>query len=330
MIKIILTIILLTTASFASADYTVFELNPIPVNQPIGSVNDYQMVGFSDDGFFRYIEYNTDATVTQFDRITLPLCRSGGANGGEIYLEVRSTATSGPIVASSTLAVNSGNVWNTGCASTIINATTSTFVLNQNVQWLTGGTFWFTIKAVGTTGTFYLSFDVNNGSGAKFYGVGTPPTWLGQFYYTSMTGYALGIPPVVYSASSSNVSCGTFDVGCYISTAISFLFYPEDWTFDQLNDLQDQLASTTPFGYGYELVSTVNTALATGTSSFELTADLSDFGTVFQNATSVPIVSSEGIINFIGDDWDMIQNVLITGLYLMLLSYFWKRFFSTI
>jgi len=276
--------IFFTLFSFASADYEVFTVNEIPANQPIASVNDYQMVGFS-SGNVAVIEYITDAKVTQFDRLTLPFCRNGGSNGGTIYLEVRSTATSGPIVASSTLTVNSGNVWNTGCTSSIINATSSTFVLNQRVQWESGGTFYFLFRAVGTTGTYYLSFDVNNGSNGKYLGTSaSPPTWLGQNYYTSMTGYALGVPPVVYNASSSNVSCETFDFGCYFSQALNYAFYPDQATLDGFENLN--FASSSPFGYITDMDSalqTFMTALNATSSSFKITLDM----TTLDNTSSV-------------------------------------------
>jgi len=282
--------IFLSLFSYAYADYEVFDLNPVPTNQPIANVNEWQMVGFSSGPTF--IEYNTDATVTQFDRITIPFCRNGGANGGSIWLEVRSTATSGPIVASSTLTVNSNNVWNTGCTSAIINATTSTFVLNQNVQWLEGGTFYFIFRAIGTTGTFYLSFDVDDGNNGKYLGAGaTPPTWLGDYYWTSVQGYALGIPPVVYNASSSNVVCDTFDFGCYLSQSFAWAFYPDKEVIDQFKTLS--LASTTPFGYAYAIPTLWNTfmvANAATTSTFGLTIDFSTLtGAGFQYVTATSV-----------------------------------------
>jgi len=330
--RIILSMFLLLVGApfVVSADYTVFDLNPIPADTPVTDPN-YAMAGFS-NGTTWTIEYTADAMVTQFDRLTMPFCRSGGANGGVIDLEIRSSTTTGPIIASSTIDVNSGNVWNTGCSVGIINATTTTWVLNQNIQWLPGVTVYFVFHARGVTGTYYFShfLDATIGELPTFATTDTyfkPGT---DYYMTAGEAFALGIPPVVYNASSSNISCSTFDVGCYITTGLSLLFYPEDWTFEQLDELQAQLASTTPFGYGYELVETINMALNTATSSFALTADLSDFGPVFQNATSVPIVSSEGIIAFAGDDWDTVQTLLAGALYLILLSYFWFRFFNTI
>jgi len=330
-ILLAITLLVLTPLS-AFADYEVFDLNPIPSGALISQTTLYDMSGATGNGTRWIVEYLADATVTQFDRVTLPFCRNGGSNLGTVYLEIRSSTTTGPIVASSSLAINGGNIWNCTTPITLVNATTSTFVLNQNVQWVSGVQFYFIWRLISPdpVSNFYWSHlkAAAGGSNGISFGVGTSPT--SPTLYTSMQGFALGIPPVVYNASSSNISCSTFDVGCYITQGLSLLFYPEDWTFDQLNELQALLASTTPFGYGYELVDTINTSLAVASSSFELTADLSDFGSVFENATSVPIVSSEKLITFAGDDWDIVQGILAGGFYLLLLSYFWLRFFHTI
>lgn len=315
----------------ASADYTAFSVNAIPPGTSVASP-DYAMAGLSAGSGQWIVEYVGTGTVTQLDRVTMPFCRFGGSNGGVVDLEIRSSTTTGPIVASSSLAVNSGNVWSTGCNVSFVNGTTSTWVLNQTIQYLSGVTLYFIWTPRGTTGTFYFSHYLNAtiGEAPTFANTSTYFKPSTKYYMTSMTGYALGIPPVVYSASSSNVSCGTFDVGCYITTGLSFLFYPEDWTFEQLDTLQDQLASTSPFGYGYELVDTINNSLSVASSSFAITADLSEFAPQFEDATSVPIVSSEGIRAFAGDGWDLVQTLLAGGLILMLLSYFWFRFFHTI
>jgi len=317
---------LLLIPAYASADYSVFELNPIPPGASMATPLVYQMVGIGSGQSITF-NYSATGTVTQFDRVTVPVCRYLGANGGVIDLEVRTTATSGPIVASSSLTVNSGNVWSTGCTSSIVNATTSTWVLNQNVQWVNGVEIFFTFHYRGTTGSFYNSF-VMNGYDGETYIDGIPlAPYSGKTYNFSASGLSLGIPPVVYSASSSNIVCDTFDFGCYISTAFSTLFMPTSWTFDRLSAINHELASSSPFGYAYEVVDIVNTALSTTSSSFVLSADLSDFSPQFVSATSVPIVSSAGIRDFIGPSmWDIVQNVFELGLWLSLLSYFWIRF----
>jgi len=323
----IIIVAFLVIPGIALADYEVFDLNPVPANQPIANVNEWQMVGMPSGGLPTFVEYITDATVTQFDRVTLPLCRAGGANGGAIWLEVRSTATSGPIVASSTLTVNSGNVWSTGCTSSIINATTSTFVLNQNVQWLEGGTFYFVFRAVGTTGNFYLSFDVDDGDNGKFLGAGaSPPTWLGDFYWTSMQGLALGIPPVAYNASSSNVVCDTFDFGCYIGQAFSFLFIPSTETVKALTQIS--FASSSPFGEVIAIKEIWNEwSSATNTPESGITVDLTPFfGAVIAGSTTMTVLSASDTEAFLGaTTWDLLQLLWQTGIIIGFMWYCWFR-----
>jgi len=319
--KLIFSILLLLEIPFGAhaSAYVAFDLNPIPVNC---NFSDCDMLGTSPRMTIELIATSPGRSVRQ---IELPFCRSGGTSVGNITLEVRTTASTSPnVVASSTIAgstVSSSALCNNLPA---VNATTSIFQLNNALDYEVGTSLYFTLRFVGTSGTYLIS-GVQAGTTGEAWANDTPmgPGW-------SISGIGTGILPQIYNASSSAVVCDTFDIGCYISTGFLFLFYPEDWTFDQLTELQDTLASSTPFGYGYELVDTINTALNTATGSFAITADLSDFGTMFQNATSVPIVSSEGIITFAGDDWDLVQGILAGGFYLILLSYFWFRFFNTI
>jgi len=257
--------------SYASADYEVFDVNPIPANVAMPSAL-YGMGGFS-SGLKWTVEYVADATVTQFDRLTLPFCRSGGANGGVIDLEIRSSTTTGPIVASSSLTVNSGNVWNTGCGVSIVNGTTSTWVLNQNVQWVSGVTFYFIFYARGTTGTYYFSDYKTAGNNGISYETGSVPASPAR--WDSMKGYALGIAPVTYNASSSNVVCDTFDIGCYISQGLAWAFYPDPADIEQFQNLS--LASSSPFGYIYDMddaLQSFMTGLNATTSSFKITLDM--------------------------------------------------------
>jgi len=193
---------------------------------------------------------------------------------------------------------------------------------------------YFIFRPVSTTGTFMYSFRSTVGYDTTLNGIygelpSNFPILYGGVYrlYTSVQGYALGIPPVVYNASSSNVSCSTFDIGCYFSQALSYAFYPTEWTFDRLTEINTELASSSPFGYAYEVYDIADTALSTTSQEFALELDLSDFGPVFQTATSVAIVSSVGIRDFIGTTmWTIVQNLMALAFYLILLSYFWYRF----
>jgi hypothetical protein len=210
------------------------------------------------------VEYVATNTVTQLDRITLPFCKNSGSYGGEIYLEVRTTSsTTGQIIASSTLSANSGNIWN-GCGSGgFLNATSSTWVLNENIQWVKDVHIFFNFRPVGISGNYLFTFndydDVNNyytvfcsGGTCQNASFGT------TFHIDSLTlkGEGLGIAPSSYSTSSSPVSCSTFDIGCYISTSFSFLLVPSSYTVDNLANIT--FSSSTPFNYLYDLSSYID------------------------------------------------------------------------
>jgi len=277
-------VIALFSPHFAFADYQVFSINPIPANTPVASPS-YTMTGVG-AGSIGVFEYTGDATVTQFDRVTLPFCRYGGSNTGDIYLEVRSSTTTGPIVASSTLAVNSGNIWSTGCNSTYINATTSTFVLNENVQWLSGVKMYFIFRPVSTTATFMFSFRSTVGYDTTLNGIygelGSFPILYAGAYrlYTSSDGYALGIQPQEYNASSSVVVCTSWDLGCYFLQGLVNAFVPSDASIDRIKNLT--LASSSPFGYGYELPNVISNLSSATTVPYSLTIDLTSIQTVFR------------------------------------------------
>jgi len=301
--KTLITIgIFLSLFSYAYADYEVFDINPISPTDTIGITSGkWLMPGAVGNGYHTAFEYVGDATVTQFDRITIPFCRSGGSNTGEIYLELRNTATSGPIMASSSITVNSGNIASCDSVPTVPNATTTTFVLNQNVQYVSGVKIIFIFTLVNTHASSIFAFStlLNTGDNGIFYGASAPGSPVpstpympyGMPLYTSAIGYALGIPPVVYNASSSNVVCDTFDFGCYLSQSYAWAFYPDKEVIDQFKTLS--LASTTPFGYAYAIPTLWNTfmvANAATTSTFGLTIDFSTLtGAGFQYVTATSV-----------------------------------------
>jgi len=265
----------------------------------------------------------------------LPFCRYGGANGGTIDLEVRTTATSGPIVASSTLAVNSGNVWSTGCTGTYINGTSSTWVLNNNIQWVSGVSLFFTFYPRGTTGTYYFSF-VMNGSNGQYYGNGSLISpYLGSYSYNaSAIGYALGSTPTnqgqgIYNASTTAALCETFDIGCYLSNAFAWAFYPTIPLSDQLGTLSDTAETKIPFGYVYDIEDLFTDLSDNGTSTLNITIELSPllnwFGGSF-SSTSMTILSATALQSTMGNTmWTFGQNAMKFGLWLGFIFYAWNR-----
>jgi len=320
----------------AIADYAVFDLNPVPDDQLQSLTTEWQMVGASNGNKFT-VKYIADSSVTLFDRVDIPLCRLGGTNTGRIDLEVRTTSSTSPIVASSTLAVNSGNVWTTGCTSTYINATTSTFVLNQNLQWVADVELYFTFYMRNTDGTIYMSFDVNGGTpGLTWYNNGeiTVAGGYSYDYNASMLGRALGSVPTnqnqgIYNASTTAVICDTFDIGCYISTAVSWAFYPQISLSDQLATLASTTSGVVPFGYVADLYSKFETYSNAATTSLTISVELSplmNFLGGSQASTTVTLLSGSGLRTVLGSTmWNLIQNLIAAFLWVAFGFYIYRR-----
>jgi len=320
---------------FAFADYVAFQ-NKLPIPAPALTADpQYQM--FGDDWV---IEYVATSTITQFDRFDIPLCRYNGTAGGTIELEIRSTAsTTGPVIASSTLAVNDGNVSppSQGCVTIgTVNATTSTFVLNNTIQTVAGVTWWIRLRGVGLSGTVYNSMQnvVNFDNNATVWqdGGSAPYTYSGVTYAMAMTGRGLGTAPTsasVYATSSSPVVCTTFDVGCYISTAVAWAFYPSIPLSTQLGELASTTSGVVPFGYVSDLYTKLetysNSATTTLTISVELSPLLNWLGASFPT-TTVTVLSGAQLRSTLGPTmWSLTQNLLAGFLWFGFAFYVYRR-----
>lgn len=276
---------ILAPIDVAFADYSAVQ-NHLDADVPFGPDNvNTVMTG----GTSWTIEFVATTTITQFDRIDVALCRNDGTTGGIIELEVRSSAsTTGPIIASSTLAINNGNVYATSTPGQFcdygvqgVNEHMSTFVLDRNIQTVAGVTWWFRFREVGNTASLLVSG--NNGNTYGF--ADNLRLWIGNTAYKLnsgldhasplVTGFGLGVAPTVqniYATSSVAVVCTTFDVGCYISSALTWAFYPTATI--SIVDAYPALASTTPFAYLFaagELYGSLWDGTATGTESLTVT-----------------------------------------------------------
>jgi hypothetical protein len=272
----------------AFADYVAFQSK---VALPCDTTNgDCTMQGISGDGTTFMFQYTATGTVVQLDRIDLAICRTGGSGSGFIDLQVRTTATTGPIVASSTLSVL-GNVWSSQCnnppSATAGNGTTSTWVLNNKIQWLCGVDLFFQFKLRSVDGSDTFKVTAFPGSANQYYYTGTTPSTSCGPSGTSacsvfVIGHSLGSAPpggiVAYDASTTAAVCNTFDVGCYFSSALAWAFYPDGSLLDQFTTLKDDIKNKPPFGY---FTSAYTAAIGFSTSS----------SPAFLLATSSPITT---------------------------------------
>jgi len=237
----------------ASADYAVFDINSIPANQPISAVTQYQMVGLGNNERWDF-QVSLATSTTEFEKIFVPLCRFLGSEGGVVDLEVRLNSTSSPVVASSTVDVINSNVSSIGCTATHVNATSTVFELNNLVRAFTGDTLYFTFYNRGISGSLYFSFKMNGSNGFPAYANGVYIGLSGgKTYNWSARGTSGGLPPVFYNASSSNIVCSTFDLGCYLLQGLSVAFVPSDASVQKFADMPT-LASTSPFSYLYDSI----------------------------------------------------------------------------
>lgn len=256
----------------AFADYVAFQ-NKIEHGVTVGT-SGYGTSGGGSGVYFGF-RYDATSTVTQFDRVDIPMCHSTSNTGGTMYLEVRTTATTGPIVASSSLAINSGNF--VTCPIGVYNATTTTFVLNQNIQWVNGVQMFFLFRGIGHDGTMYVSIKDEGSTDVgpyTFYGADLGPYWFSPNYYNVfVTGRGLGLQPTIqniYNSSSTPVICNTFDVGCYVSNAFAWAFILPENSFSQFETLKDDIKYRAPFGYFTSAYSAIASLSATGTPEFTL------------------------------------------------------------
>jgi len=275
--NIFFAIVLLSPFS-AFADYVAFQ-NTYGNPAPLDGTN-VTMLGGSAGNRFDF-SYLATTTVTLFDRIDFALCRLGGTSAGSLNLEVRYNSTSSAILASSTV-VSAGNVISDGtCANGLTNnATTTTFVLNNRLQWVSGVTVYFTVTLSGTAGTYYFT-GVNKAtySGNTNYtwyidNVEMYPTGLSKSYGFIAKGYGGGSSPanqgrgLIYSGTSTTgvvfVECTTWEFDCYIINALSWAFILDTGTLQSdFAVFRSDALSRFPLGY----VNDFFTILATTTES---------------------------------------------------------------
>jgi len=211
----------------------------------------YTMLGQSTGGRVD-MEYLATSTWSAVNGLNVALCRYSGTGTGRIDVEFRIDGTSTPILASSTIQVSaiSGGA-GAGCGlGTYTNATSSLFVFNPPMAWTENDLVTISFYLRDSDAGIYWSFRDETLGGYNFNtymnDVLMYPSGLGKTY--GMWVYAESFyPESIYNATTSGVTCTTFDVGCYISTALTFLFYPTI-TVDIFSSA-NSLASTTPFAY---------------------------------------------------------------------------------
>jgi len=264
----------------AFAEYNAFEnLNP-ETNQVF---ND-NMQGSNGSVTWHFFVQNEIAS-SMIKWIDMPLCKITSNNGGSLAIEIRTTSTTSPVVASSTILVNDSTVYTgSDCNATTTKTGTTTFTLNKYIAGTIGTQFWITFRTIGITDNVYFkvhneypssNFLIYYGNGNLYY-VTPPPDNSLQI---EIVGVANGlIPPnqgqgyatTTATSTAENIECDTFyDIYCYGVKAISWTLRPsnDDWLLisGALDELKSDLLYMWPLGYYTDFFYYFETE--TGTSS---------------------------------------------------------------
>jgi len=324
---ILMAIASLSLPYFASADYVVAQ-NAYTVNQNAWAV-----------GGWTAFDYVATSTVTMADRIDLNACVNGSIGGGEVvYMGIyQRTPYAYTHVASSSLTL-AGNVLD---CSVVSATTTVTFVFDTNLQWVSGVNLYFVLYSSNATSNFRLQAQPYGATNWSLYSSSTSA--LPEYPYTNINPdyigisakiRALGIEPLqpggnIYNASSTYALCTTFDIGCYIATSFSMLFYPSIPLATQLSALASTTSAVVPFGYVSDLYDKFytysNTATTTLSVSVELSPLLNFMGASF-SSTTVTVLSGAGLRTTMGPTmWALVQNLLSGLLWVGFGFYVYRR-----
>jgi len=125
-------------------------------------------------------------------------------------------------------------------------------------------------------------------------------------------------------------TCGTsFTIqnvsGC-IRSGFAYLFSPSHTTVDQFTRIS--LASSSPFGYVYDIRDRFVTDTATTAPQALLSADLTPFlaSTTGSSSIIVPVLSAASVRNTLGTNvWSFLQNLLSVCLWIGFIWYLWYK-----
>lgn len=273
-------------ANVANADYVVAQNRSNGDNNLAGNVRgaNEHLIAF---------EYIATSTRTQVDRLDASMCYAVSQTPGEIIslgVYTRSFFSGAYFyqhVASSSIET-AGNV--ALCASgATTGATTTTFVLDNKIQWVSGVRTYWVFQSNVPTSTIRWIANPTPFDNFLLYASTTDQNFPESPYsninpsYVAFSGIIRGLgseptPFNIYNSSSTPVVCETFDVGCYFSSALSWAFTLPDNSFSQFETLKDDIKYHAPFGYFTSAYNAISQLSATGSPQFSL-------------ATSTPIMA---------------------------------------
>lgn len=256
-----------------------------------------------------YHKIDPSDTYWRYQAVEIPLCKYNESGTGTVYLELRNATTTGTIVASSSVALSSVNPCGKQLGGYFLSSTTL-FTLNNEVDNWDTLFLNFRYSSTNSGGTLYSQYFqevpatanhvLTDSGGAPYQPFGGNSQVLIITTYTD--------PNLIYAgfnvgSSTRIIECDSWaDIDCQISNAITLLFWPSQETLDEWRSLS--LASTSPFGYVYDLGDVYDTvASATGTP-FALTIDFStiapQFGSTATTGT-ITVFNSCAVNNAFGE-----------------------------
>lgn len=262
-------------------------------NSAYAEVNSYpfQFSGTSDTDYsfgdsVQWFKINATTTQAGITTIEPYLCRYLGTGVGTYYLEAFLNGTTTTSVASST--INASVVPVCSTSGYAYNGDYVQFQLNNTINF-TSYPLYFSITAQGTDGTLYMRADLTTNQTPTLWGTNSvfPYVYTGK-YQTPFIKLGSGLLPynstwdnLINTTMKNNLpECSISSLDGCISSAGIWLFYPNPQILNQFKNIN--LASTTPFGYGYDAYRAISGFQTSTSSSYKLTLDFSNLNSEFQ------------------------------------------------
>jgi len=322
-----------------SADYVAVE-NSFDGSET-SDTSKWALIGLNEGMKLDVLIYGT-SSYSLVDSLEFAICNNG-TSAGRLDLEVRHMSTSSAIVASSSLSMSAFPTISCGVGGVIHGATSTAFALNAYISQTEILPMYVTIYARGgLSASAYFSWRnvTLQGSYVTAYrdNVLQAPLSLGYTYSPWARFISQGISGgegirVDYTASTSAIVCTNLEglwniVGCAFSSALAFVFYPDENSLSAFNTQYNRLASTSPFGYAFDIVDTITLHSSDTATSALLVVNIGGvFGSTTGSTTQyLTLISATSFENILGTQmWDLIMMLFSYSLWFAWLWWVWGK-----
>jgi len=342
-----LTFFFLVLAFFAAPIYASAVWTPLQNTEVSPYVTAYQ--GAFSDNIIAGTQFTATSTFS-LQEFNLRLCKSTGSTGNLVIQIATGTLASYTVVATSdaesfagmndcspgapttTMAFHNfsfgGNIYQfvSGTPVVFIASTTnpspSAYGYLMTIDHSTEFSYWGNATGTWRECINYLA----NGAGCR--GDGYPRAW---YFTVSTAGRAPANTDTTYNAVIDNYEdCDDLiDIGCHLTNAFVWLFYPSIPISDQFATLAATANNQIPFGYITDISSKFTEYSTTGTSTFSLSIELSplmNFLGGTYSSSSITILSGSGLRSTLGATmWNFIQGLMVACLWAGFMFYIYRR-----